>query len=91
MVPFHNLSFEKTAFWVQIQNLPFSLLTVEATLSIGETIGTVIRPKKNGEMKECYNLWVELTLENQFARGGCTRTYKYMVKFILIPCEIPGS
>lgn len=51
LVPVHNLSFEKIVFWVQIHNLPFSLLLVEATLSIGETIGTVIRPKENGEMK----------------------------------------
>lgn len=47
----HNLVFKKTTFWVQIQNLPFSLRMVEAALSIGETIGQVIWPKDTGEMK----------------------------------------
>ena len=40
-----------TTFWIQIHNLPFQLLTVEAALSIGETIGIVSRPKDLGEMK----------------------------------------
>ena len=37
------------------------------------------------------NSWVKLTLENQLARGGCTRAYKHMIKFILNPCGTLGS
>lgn len=50
-VPIHKLRFEKTVFCVQIHNLPFSLLAVEVMLNIGETLGSVIVPKDNGEMK----------------------------------------
>ena len=50
-LPIQNLVFKKTMFWVQIHNLPFSLLTVEAALSIGETIGEVHQPKDTGEMR----------------------------------------
>jgi len=32
------------------------------------------------------NSWVELTLENQLAKGGCPRAYKHKVKLILNPC-----
>ena len=46
-----NLSFNKTSFWVQIHNLPFSLLTIEATFSISETLGTVMKPKDINEMR----------------------------------------
>ena len=33
-----DLAFKSTTFWIQIHNLPFQLLTVEAALCIGETI-----------------------------------------------------
>lgn len=51
ITPVTNLSFDKTSFWVQIYNLPFSLLTVEAVLSIGETLGMVMKPKDLKEMR----------------------------------------
>ena len=37
------------------------------------------------------NLWVELTLENWLARGGCPRAYKHMVKIIFNPRRTLGS
>lgn len=46
-----NLRFNTTSFWVQIHNLPFSLLTVEAAFSLRETLGTVLKPKDTFEMK----------------------------------------
>lgn len=51
ITPVANLSFDKASFWVQIHNLPFSLLTVEAALSIGETIGTVMKSRDSKEMR----------------------------------------
>ena len=33
-----DLAFKSTTFWIEIHNLPFQLLTVEAALCIGETI-----------------------------------------------------
>ena len=45
-VPVQDLRFD-----IQIHNLPFSLLTIKAAISIGETIGTVTKPKDVGEMK----------------------------------------
>nr|POE69994.1 hypothetical protein CFP56_78248 [Quercus suber] len=47
-----NLCFNTTSFWVQIHNLPFSLLTVEATFSLRETIGTVLKLKDTSKMKK---------------------------------------
>ena len=49
--PVKELSFNRTSFWVQIHNLPFSLMTVEAAISLGATLGTVSRPKDRVEMK----------------------------------------
>ena len=49
--PVHHLVFKSVTFWVQIRNLPFQLLTVEAALSIRDMIGKVSRPKDIGEMK----------------------------------------
>ena len=37
------------------------------------------------------NSWVELTLKNRLARGGCPKTYKHMVKLILNPFRTLGS
>ena len=37
------------------------------------------------------NLWVGLTLENQLAREGCQRAYKYKVKLTLNSCGTLGS
>lgn len=49
--PVNELSFCSTAFWVQIHDLPFSLLTKEVALSIGATLGTVIKPADNSEVQ----------------------------------------
>ena len=46
-----NLCFNTTSFWVQIHNLPFSLLMVEVAFSLRETLGTVLKPKDTFEMK----------------------------------------
>lgn len=48
--PVHELSFDRTSFWVQIHNLPFSLMTVEAAVSLGETLGVVSKPRDTSEM-----------------------------------------
>ena len=37
------------------------------------------------------NPWVELTLENRLARGGCPRTYKHMIKLTFNQCGTLGS
>ena len=50
-VPVTDLCFDRTSFWVQIHNLPFSLRTVDAAVSLGETLGIVTKPKDEAEMK----------------------------------------
>lgn len=49
--PVQELSFDRTSFWVQIHNLPFSLMTVEAAISLGESLGIVSIPRDKSEMK----------------------------------------
>ena len=70
-VPIQNLVFKKTMFWVQIHNLPFSLLTMEAALSIGETIGEVHHPKDTGEMRggSFMRVRVEVDITKPLCRG----------------------
>lgn len=50
--PVNELSFCNTAFWIQIHDLPFSLLTREVALSLGATLGTVIKPANNSDLQE---------------------------------------
>lgn len=46
-----DLIFSTTSFWVQLHDLPFTLLTTEAVLSLGETLGDVTKPKDISEMR----------------------------------------
>lgn len=66
-----NLCFNTTSFWVQIHNLPFSLLTVEATFSLRETIGTVLKLKDTSEMKKGSFMRVRVAIDvtNPLCRG----------------------
>nr|XP_023904040.1 uncharacterized protein LOC112015827 [Quercus suber] len=70
-VPVQNLVFKSTTFWIQIHNLPFQLLTIEAALSIGETIGKVSRPKDLGEMRggNFMRVRVEVDITKPLCRG----------------------
>ena len=49
--PVTELSFYNTAFWIQIHDLPFSLLTKEVALSLGVTLGKVIKIADNFELQ----------------------------------------
>ena len=70
-IPIQELCFDKTAFWIQLHNLPFSLLTIDIALSIGETIGTVTKPKDVGEMNEgsFMRVWVEVDISKPLYRA----------------------
>nr|XP_023870320.1 uncharacterized protein LOC111982935 [Quercus suber] len=69
--PVQHLVFKSATFWVQIHNLPFQLLTVEAAYSIGETIGKVSRPKDIEEMKggNFMRVRVEIDITKPLCRG----------------------
>ena len=47
----NEISFCNTTFWVQVHDLPFSLLTRKVALSLGATLGTVIMHVDNSEMQ----------------------------------------
>ena len=49
--PIENLQFNRVAFWIQIHNLPYSLLSSEVASSLGETLGEVTVPKDQTEMR----------------------------------------
>ena len=46
-----KLQFKTTSFWVQLHDLPFSFLTPEVAVSIGETLGVVAIPKDRSEIR----------------------------------------
>ncbi|XP_030922912.1 uncharacterized protein At4g02000-like [Quercus lobata] len=50
-VPIQDLKFSSTSFWVQIHELPFSFMSMEVAISIGESIGDVIPTKDSSELK----------------------------------------
>ena len=47
----NELSFYNTTFWIQVHDLPFSLLTREIALSLGAMLGTVIKPADNSKLQ----------------------------------------
>ena len=47
----NEISFCNTTFWVQVHDLPFSLLTRKVALSLRATLGTVIKHVDNSEMQ----------------------------------------
>ena len=49
--PIENLMFNKVSFWIQIHNLPYSLLSSEVANSLGATLGEVTLPKDQTEMR----------------------------------------
>lgn len=49
--PIEEIEFDKVSFWIQIHNLPYSLLTTDVAISLGESIGTVLIPKESTEMR----------------------------------------
>jgi len=71
VVPIQDLCFDKTAFWILLHNLPFSVLTIDTALSIRETIGTVNKPKYVGEMKgdSFMRVRVEVDISKPLYRG----------------------
>ena len=44
-VPIQELNFCSTSFWVQINDLPYSYLNIETALSLGDSLGFVMKPK----------------------------------------------
>ena len=70
-ISIHELHFEKSIFYVQIHNLLFSLLTIEAILNIGETLGFVTIPKDSGQMKggSFMKVRVEVDITKPLCRG----------------------
>lgn len=49
--PIENLSFNRVSFWIEIHNLPYSLLSSEVASGLGETLGVVTMPKDHTEMR----------------------------------------
>ena len=47
-----ELMFCTTSFWVHIHDLPYSYLNNETTLSLGDSLGMVMKPKDTSEMVE---------------------------------------
>lgn len=49
--PIEDLQFNRVSFWIQIHNLPYSLLPSEVARSLGGTFGEVMMPKHLIEMR----------------------------------------
>ena len=50
ITPMEEADFSKTKFWVQVHNLPFSWLTSDVAMEIGDTLGEVIKLDNVSEM-----------------------------------------
>ena len=61
--PIEDLNFSKVAFWVQIHNLPYSLLTTEVAVHLGESLGEVNVPNDPTEMKGGNLMRVRVTID----------------------------
>ena len=61
--PIQNLQFKSTSIWVQIHDLPFSYLSKEVAISIGESLGAVIVPKDSSEMRGGNFMRVRVTVD----------------------------
>ena len=70
--PIEELIFDKAAFWVQIHNLPYSLLTTEVAMRLGESLGVVNVPKDLTEMRGGNFMRVRVTIDilEPLCRGG---------------------
>ena len=71
VVPIQDLCFDKMTFWIQLHNLPFSVLTIDIALSIRETIGIVNKPKDVSEMKggSFMRVRVEVDISKPLCKG----------------------
>ena len=61
--PIEDLNFSKVAFWVQIHNLPYSLLTTEVAVRLGESLGEVNVPNDPTEMRGGNLMRVRVTID----------------------------
>ena len=61
--PIEKLTFDKAAFWVQIHNLPYSLLTTEVAMHLGESLGVVNVPKDLTETRGGNFMRVRVTID----------------------------
>uniref|UniRef100_A0A7N2LEP9 DUF4283 domain-containing protein n=1 Tax=Quercus lobata TaxID=97700 RepID=A0A7N2LEP9_QUELO len=57
-----KLEFDKVSFWIQIHNLPYSLLTTNVAINLGESIGKVYIPKDTTEMRGGNFMRVRVTI-----------------------------
>lgn len=60
--PIKDLAFDKVSFWIQIHNLPYSLLMIEVALSLGESLGSFIVLKDTAEMRGRNFIRVRVTI-----------------------------
>ena len=61
--PIEDLNFDKVAFWIQIHNLPYSLLTTEVAVRLGESLGVVTMPNDQMEMRGGNFMRVRVTID----------------------------
>jgi len=68
-----TLKFDTVVFWIQLHNLPHSLLNIETARSLGESIGVVFYPRDPSEMKGCNFMRVRVAVDisNPLCRGCC--------------------
>ena len=60
--PIDGLEFDRVSFWIQIHNLPYSLLTSDVAISLRESIGKVYIPKDTTEMRGGNFMRVRVTI-----------------------------
>ena len=49
--PIKEVKFNKVKFWIQIHDLLYKFMNLETTIEIGESIGEVVIPRDDSEMR----------------------------------------
>ena len=49
--PIKEVVFNRVKFWIQIHDLPYKFMTLETVIEIGESIGEVVMPRDDSEMR----------------------------------------
>ena len=61
--PIKELEFNRVKFWIQIHDLPYKFMNPVSAIEIGESIGEVVIPRDDSEMRGGTFMWVRVWVD----------------------------